>query len=358
MTPRWRRLRVALIVSIAAGVFAVAGGAGAVDGTLDWVTQPSGIAAEVDTSDPDAHPRFGGASDDGGRVFFTTRLKLTADDSDSGRLDVYERAGGVTTLVSGPSGVADPDTAGAGFGGASDDGGRVFFETFQKLTADDSDSGRLDVYERAGGVTTLVSRPSGVADPDTGDVFFDGASADGGRVFFITVQKLTADDSDSGRFDVYERAGGVTTLVSQPSGIADPDTDNVEFAGASADGGRVFFDTTQQLTADDTDTGHLDVYERAGGVTTLVSQPSGITDTDGALFNGASADGGRVFFQTSQKLTADDTDSDRADVYERAGGVTTLVSQPSGIADPDTDAVEFAGASADGSRVFFTTTRS
>ena len=116
------------------------------------------------------------------------------------------------------------------FGGASADGGRVFFETRQKLTADDTDTGRIDVYERAGGVTTLVSQPSGVADPDTGHVFFSGASADGGRVFFAHTQKLTADDSDTGRFDLYERAGGVTTLVSGPSGVADPDTDAVEFA--------------------------------------------------------------------------------------------------------------------------------
>ena len=123
MTPRWRRLRVALIVSIVAGVFVFAGGAGAVDGTLELVSQPSGVA------DPDAGDdvRFYGASADGGRVFFVTRQKLTADDSDTGRDDVYERAGGVTTLVSQPSGVADPDTDDAVFSGVSADGGRVFF---------------------------------------------------------------------------------------------------------------------------------------------------------------------------------------------------------------------------------------
>jgi hypothetical protein len=33
------------------------------------------------------------------------------------------------------------------------------------------------------GTIELVSRPTGVADPDTADVFFGGVSVDGGRVF-------------------------------------------------------------------------------------------------------------------------------------------------------------------------------
>src|SRR5438093_460461 len=172
--------------------------------------------------------------------------------------------------------------------------------------------------------TTLVSKPTGVADPDTDNVFFQGVSQDGSRVFFNTTQKLTADDTDSGRTDVYERAGGVTTPVSQPTGVADPDTDNALFDAASQDGSRIFFETTQKLTADDTDTNRLDLYERAGGVTTLISKPTGVADPDtgGSSIRGASQDGSRVFFGTTQKLTADDNDSGRLDIYERSGGVT------------------------------------
>ena len=67
----------------------------------------------------------------------------------------------------------------------------------------DLDSGRTDVYERSGGVTTLASAPLGVPDPDTGLADFQGLSEQGSRVFFNTVQRLTGDDNDSGRQDVY-----------------------------------------------------------------------------------------------------------------------------------------------------------
>src|SRR5262245_31455628 len=51
------------------------------------------------------------------------------------------------------------------------------------------------------------------------------------------------------------------------------------FAGASADGSRVFFATQEPLVGADTDT-ELDVYERSGGQTTLVS--TGPTGGNGA----------------------------------------------------------------------------
>ena len=75
----------------------------------------------------------------------------------------------------------------------------------------------------------------------------------------------------------------------------------------------------------DTDTA-LDVYERAGGQTTLVSTgPTGGNGAFDAFFAGASADGTRVFFGTAESLVSADTDT-TVDVYERAGGQTTLVS--------------------------------
>ena len=78
--------------------------------------------------------------------------------------------------------------------------------------------------------------------------------------------------------------------------------------------------------AADTDSNHYDVYERTGGVTSLVS--TGPTTTNAqvdAFFRGASTDGTKVFFETSEALTAADTNA-RTDVYQRSAGTTTLVS--------------------------------
>src|SRR4051794_41840123 len=89
-----------------------------------------------------------------------------------------------TTLVSKPTGVAGTTTADAFFRRTSQDGSRVFFETTQKLTPDDQDTNRQDVYERFGNTTKLVSKPTGVGDPTTGDAVFGRGSPDGSRRLF------------------------------------------------------------------------------------------------------------------------------------------------------------------------------
>ena len=171
--------------------------------------------------------------------------------------DVYERAGGVTTQIStGPAG----GNGGwpASFSGASQDGTRVFFDTYESLVAADSDNESHDLYERAAGATTLVSTGPASAN-GTFDAFFRSASEDGTRVFFETNESLVAADSDSVR-DVYERAGGATTLISTgPAGGngAFP----TSFGGAAGDGTRVFFATHESLVGSDTDSS-ADVYEK------------------------------------------------------------------------------------------------
>src|SRR4051812_2010033 len=84
-----------------------------------------------------------------------------------------------TTLASAPTGVPDPNSSSPTFNALSRDGRRVFFTTGQKLTPDDTDTNRTDVYERFAGTTRLVSKPDGVANPNDGDAFLDGISADG-----------------------------------------------------------------------------------------------------------------------------------------------------------------------------------
>src|SRR5438067_6452937 len=87
------------------------------------------------------------------------------------------------------------------------------------------------------------------------------------------------------------------------------------YRGASADGTRVFFQTTESLVAADTDSS-MDVYERSNGTTTLLSTgPNGGNGAFTAIFLAASKDGSRVFIRTAERLVAADTDNAQ-DIYQ------------------------------------------
>jgi hypothetical protein len=99
---------------------------------------------------------FRSSSADGSRAFFTTTESLVAGDTDN-FADVYERADADTTLLSiGPSG--GNASFGATYGGAADDGTKVFFATEEQLTPDDGDAFG-DVYSSS--VVPGYPRPRG-----------------------------------------------------------------------------------------------------------------------------------------------------------------------------------------------------
>jgi hypothetical protein len=291
---------------------------------------------------------FNGISADGTRALFTTAESLVAADADPDSSDVYMRSGGTTTLIS-TGALGGNGELEAAYAGQSQDATRVFFHTDEPLEASDIDTTQ-DVYVRADGATTHLSiGPAGGNGNDDFDydAFFDGASVDGAVAWLHTDEVLVAGDTDDAN-DVYQRVGGTLTLVSGGSaGIG------AFWVGSSDDGSRVFFDTQEALGGGDTDSS-TDIYERAGGNTTLISTgPGGGNGTAFAAFQWASPDGSRVIFHTPEGLLATDTDSEQ-DVYERAGGATTLVSQGPASANGPFPAT-FKGASVDGSRLFFDT---
>jgi hypothetical protein len=298
---------------------------------------------------------FRGTDEAGEVAFFTTSESLVAEDVDTAT-DIYARdlAAETTTLVSVagtcPSPLPPEQNCEPSFGGASSDGSHVFFETLERH-AGDTDSSQ-DVYEWSGGTPTLAS-----SGPDGGNgefvVTYAGTSGDGGTVYFQTSERLdTTADTDSAQ-DVYQRSGGVTSLVS--AGEAGKGNENVlaSFSWASDSGAVVFFRTAEALTAEDTDSAQ-DVYQRSGGVTTLVSiGPAGGGGSADASFAGASADGSKAFFVTTESLVPADTDSS-LDIYRRAGGETVLVSSGQ-INGNGAFPVGLHGVSADGTKAFFAT---
>jgi hypothetical protein len=95
----------------------------------------------------------------------------------------------------------------------SEDGARLFFSTPDALTTDDTDSA-TDLYVRAGGVTTLISKG---ASNSAGHVWFHGISQPtGDTAFFLTTGALVASDTDTAA-DLYSRQGNTTTLLSTGS---------------------------------------------------------------------------------------------------------------------------------------------
>jgi hypothetical protein len=276
--------------------------------------------------------------------------------------------------------VSSAGAAPASYKGSSADGKIVFFETADQLMPGDTDSKR-DVYERSydeePGIESYVTREVSLGPTggnDAYDATFKGVNEEGTKVFFTTEESLVAEDTDH-RMDVYmrepESESGKTTLISRGASSCAPECGNgsldANFAGASADGEKVFFVTQEKLTAADRDSS-VDIYERnlVTEETTLVSAGSASCLPEcgngpySASLLGVSPDGSYAYFTTDEALAEEDGDS-KTDIYVRelaGGGETRLVSKAdagcSGCGDEGKVPV-FRGSSEDGSRVFFST---
>jgi hypothetical protein len=289
---------------------------------------------------------YGGVSADGTHAFFTSQEQLVPQDTDSND-DVYERFNGVTTQVS--AGQINGNGAfDAEYRGNSNDGLHVYFETREKLVSADTDN-QIDVYERFNGTTTLVSQGPGNFNTAT-DSFYLGNSSDGSKVYFSSYDPITASDTDGGYRDIYMRSGGTTTQIS--TGGNGPY--GADFDGMTPDGSHIYFHTDEKLAATDTDSTR-DLYDASGGNVTQISLgPSGGNGGQIPVWQGATPDGSHVYFQTLEQLTPTDTDA-YLDVYDRSGGTTTQVSLGQGSAGNGPWDASFSGASADGSKVWFMT---
>lgn len=191
-----------------------------------------------------------------------------------------------------------------------------------------------------------------------------GASADL-STFFSDIEYYGTPGFTSGAW-VNDSSGRASLIAARPEGA----TSNPRVVGASADGSVQVLLSEAPLTpirGNPTLSGPL-LYERVGGRlslvdvddegslldpggATLASYPGQVTTLPGAV----SADGSRILFLSRQAGSAPD---DPNQLYMRIDGErTVLVSASAHSAPaPALEEVQFAGAAADGSRVFFTTT--
>jgi hypothetical protein len=329
---------------------------------------------------------FQDASGDGTKAIFTTTEPLTGGDKDK-ETDLYERdieaigGEGETNLVTTPGGGLEPcgGNCKPSTSSIADDGSHVFFETGERIAPIDTDT-KQDVYDWFDGTAELAS--VGSADQNGGaDARFLKSSANGGEVFFATVDSFALPDEDSVE-DVYVRTGGASTeLVSEGDAscsVVDcgngPDTAVLEWV--SDDGSLAILVTAEQLTAADTDA-NADVYSRElpGGPTALVSLPGPSCTTEcgngehDASFSGASSDGTDLFFVTEEALAPPEPEDDptafgdgdkETDVYGRSAETTSLISlgqqdEVKVFMGNEEFPAQLRGVSATGARTFFTT---
>jgi hypothetical protein len=308
----------------------------------------------------DAHPTD--ASDDGRSIVVHTAEQLLSQDTDD-RGDEYLRVGGATALLTGPPLFTPPNPGAFSGGHLSNDGSRFVFMSDEQLSADDTDGGWTDGYMWLGGAFTLLT-----ASPPGGNGPFPvnvrRVSADGTRIFFNTEEQVTADDTDT-LHDIYESHNGIVRRMETGFGTPNPDT----IVLSRPTGDRFFFGTANALVPEDNDNSTGDVYELTDQGPRLVS--TGPLGGNGA-FNGffavmtveISDDGNHAMWETWEPLVDEDTDTAK-DIYERFNGTTRLVSTgPDGGNGPydvnDSSEEKFGaggggGMSADGSRIFFFT---
>lgn len=264
--------------------------------------------------------------------------------------------------------------------GVSPDGERVYVSTEASLTPDDHDvpfssDSSVDGYELAEGKYTLVT--TGPLDESLPDPFgccganIAWASDDGSHVYFVTNDRMTAEDLDGSR-DIYERSGGQTRLVSTGPGevLADPNyserAPDAEFLGASPDGATVYFATLQQLTADDTEKWTSDIYSWHDGVTRRLTHTIRYPEGPGQPFEsfgrtnfGGASDDGSIFYVAHSPQSADDTDA-YADLYRtHADGTAERLASagPPPNTTPYQNPLMPGAVSQDGKRLYFSTTR-
>jgi hypothetical protein len=213
--------------------------------------------------------------------------RARAEETNAGATELYDFTEGSVRLVNLTSegtllnrcgarlGEGNGDSTGEGTSGAvSADGSRIFFKTLASGPTCE-DPSRL--YERLNDKETVeVSAPQGVlvGPAERGDVYYDGATADGSKVFFSTVTPLTAGETFQERkelklfvYDSEEEEGNRLKLIAP--GI-DPVANEGPYRSLviSEDGSTAYYETGEGII-------NIFHYDIATGESTFVATVHG-----------------------------------------------------------------------------------
>jgi hypothetical protein len=295
---------------------------------------------------------FRGIDEDAQHVVFTTAERMVPEDIDAA-VDVYERVGGTTVLVStGPTGGnAQIDATFRGIEGFPGD--RIVFQTAERLTADDLDNS-VDVYIREDGQTERASR-GGNQFPGNGN--FDADAVDmtsDGTVVIETDEKLADDDTDANRQDVYIYEQSIGMVSQRTNASAANGAFDANYNSEGSGGAAIYFTTAESLDADDDDTA-ADIYALGPNGRELASDTVGEGESnDPVVFGGVGAGGTFVVFETDEQWDVSDSDS-AIDVFSYDVGTNTSGHVTTGFGDAEID-IEFAGVPLIDDEVYVETT--
>ena len=286
-------------------------------------------------------PAYIGSSSDGSHVFFHLD---EPDGFDRYSIGLYEWSAGIVTQIA--SGEASP-----GFVCASPDGSRVVFNAYRPLTSSepsDEEDAIGNLYEWDEGTLRLLTvDPKGEAPLEK---FVVGSANECKDFFFWSGEDMLPGGEGGakhGNTNLYElEPDGIHLVDSMPP--SHELSAGATFVGFSADGSHSFF-TTHAASLYSAQT---DLFEHFDDTTRyLVEPPLGGEPPHDVVYDGSSADGSDVFFETAQPLVPEDTNN-VDDVYERTSSGVVLIS--TGTALPAArKGAHFIGASSDGSTVVF-----
>jgi hypothetical protein len=365
---------------------------GFVPGPIGEVPVEAGAGSPVGTKQDLANV----VSSDGSRIFFTATRQTSPNPAEIGKKGVFVREDGVRTRDVSLSETATPDE-GATYQYASKDGSRVFFTANAGLTEESSGEG-TDLYEydlESAKLTDLsVDHNAGGAEV----AGFVGASEDGTSVYFVARGQLVpgrgmtfAQNQTAKTYSLYGEQGGALSYVGA-IGEADLVYATVEDgpgymnSQVSPDGRYLLFESNVAITPYEPGSGVKEAYlydaDASSEATICVScRQDGEASDEPLGFDAMllAVEEGRDPLHTTRSLVVEEgvvqayfTSFDnlapsaiagRANIYEWSHGQIFLVAtEPEGLLTPEhykdgRQEIHFAGASVDGTDLYFTTTQ-
>jgi hypothetical protein len=166
-------------------------------------------------------------------------------------------------------------------------------------------------------------------------------SADGSHFVFGSAAQFEPDGNSNGDVSIYDRnlSAGVTNVVSKTPNGATMTGPGIAELDISSDGSRIVIGRRVGTDAAGNSLYHL--YMNVGDAGRTVDLTPGASS--GALYDGMSADGTKVYFTSRDKLTSDDHDTS-ADVYRAdvTSSDATVTRVSTGAAAGDTDSCSAA----------------